>query len=110
MIKRRPHVIWAWVWRFVTPTLLVFAAAFTFAKLQPLTYGQGDEQYVYPLGVTLIGVYVYYGIPDFSYSGVYGLLFYSVLTCITLGPTFFYILYKLIDAYKTYQGNATGYK
>lgn len=101
MIKKRPIIAWAYVWRYVTPLLLLFAAIFTFSKLTPLTYGQGIEQYVYPAHWTAVGVFVV------ALTRRHSCL-YRLLTSITLGPTFVYALYKLVDDWSKFTGDATG--
>lgn len=58
MIQRRPHKLWAYTWKFVTPLLLLFSAAFTFITLKPLSYGseRSGTKYEYPSHITGIGV------------------------------------------------------
>ena len=56
MIGKRPTQLWAYMWKFVTPLLLLFSATFTFMKLEPLSYGRAGAEYKYPSDITGIGV------------------------------------------------------
>jgi len=51
MTGHRPWRVWYYVWKYVTPGLLVFSIAFTVIASQPLRYGD----YTFPGEWKLIG-------------------------------------------------------
>ena len=75
--------VWIYVWKFVTPGLLLFALGFMIYELEPLSYGD----YVFPSQATGFGWF---------------------LTAVSLGPTFVYFGYSLIKTWSRSTTNATG--
>ena len=66
--------VWIYMWKFVTPALLVFALAFMIYDSQPLTYGD----YAFPRWATGLG---------------------WCLTAVSVGPTLAYFVYYLVKTW-----------
>ena len=84
MTGNRPWHGWTYVWKYVTPSLLIFAIGFTVIASKPLKYGD----YTFSTGWTMFG---------------------NACTLFTVMPILVFIVCRLASAYMTSPSEVSGY-